>query len=208
MQLRFGASPAAVESMWLAPTEDFLEERKRKGGFPNPHAKPLGNMSELMFKSQLHPGNEMDKLTDTFLGIIHERMAWENIPDTMIMKRNNKDTERVVSLQRLVRYVLLYAATKAFFGEAIFKIDPKILDYFAAFDEDSWQFTYQVPAIFARKMFQAKTRAQQVFDRYFELPRNERSDASWLVTTLEDEMLAVGTKSKDISAYLMMLYWV
>ncbi|KAF1995244.1 cytochrome P450 [Amniculicola lignicola CBS 123094] len=208
MQLRFGGSQPAVKAIWTVPSPEDLEKRKNEGGYPNPHGRHLVHLSETIFKAQLHPGARLNKLSITFLGIIHDRMNWGSTPDSLIRGRNQTDTERIVSLKGLIQHALLYAATMSFFGQAIFRVDPKIMDYFAAFDEDSWQFTYQVPEFFSRKMIIAKRRAQRVFDEYFNLPQSERADSCWMVQTLEKEMLAAGTKSKDISAYLMMFYWV
>ncbi|KAF2849144.1 cytochrome P450 [Plenodomus tracheiphilus IPT5] len=208
MQLRFGASPGAVKAIWAKPQEFFLRDRLQNGGFPNPHGKALAHVSEAIFKAQLYPGEKLNALSTNFLKIIIERADWKSISESVILERNRDDTERLVSLHRWTRDVLLYAATRAFFGEALFKLDPNVLDYFATFDEDSWQFTYQVPERFARKTYQAKAITQHVFDRYFDLPARERSDANWMILTLESEMRAIGIESRDISAYLLMIYWV
>ncbi|KAH9872385.1 hypothetical protein IAQ61_005220 [Plenodomus lingam] len=208
MQLRFGASPAAVKAIWAKPQDYFLQDRLKNGGFPNPHGKALAHVSEAIFKAQLYPGDKLNALSTKFLNTIMERANWESTSSSVILERNHNDTERLVSLHRWTRDVLLYAATRAFFGEALFKLDPNVLDHFAEFDEDSWQFTYQVPERFARKTYRAKATTQNVFDRYFDLPASERSDANWMILTLESEMRAIGIESRDISAYLLMIYWV
>jgi hypothetical protein len=208
MQLRFGASAEGVKASWQRPSQEFLEDRARNGGFPNPHGKPVVQVSQTIYNAQLHPGGHLEPLSKSILSLIHEKFDWRSTPDTLIVERNEKDTERVMSLHRWIQYALFYAVTKSFFGEAIFKIDPNILEYFAVFDQDSWQFTYQVPAMFARKMINAKNVAQKVFDKYIQLPASDRSDACWMIHAMESEMRAVGNTSKDISAYLMMFYWV
>ncbi|PSN72882.1 cytochrome P450 [Corynespora cassiicola Philippines] len=194
--------------MWTKPTQEYIRYRIKNQGFPNPHGKVLTHVSEAIFKAQLHPGARMENLSANLLRIIHQTAAWESIPDSVVQERNPKDTERVISLKNWTRYVLLYAVTSCFFGEVIFRVDPRILEYFMDFDEDSWQFTYQISRVFTQKMFRAKTRIQNVFNDYLDLSVTIRSDASWMVLTLESEMRAAGIGSKDISAYLMMLYWV
>jgi hypothetical protein len=208
LHVQFGTSPAGLNVLWTKPTQEVVNARSESGGFPNPHAKNVHHVLESVIKAQLNPGAALEKLSVSFLGTIYDRMNWDTIPENLILEKLDSDSECVVSLQGFIRYVMLYSATKAFFGDTIFKIDPNILEYFADFDEDSWKFSYKVPPMFARKMLDAKAKTQNVLKQYFELPLAERDDASWMIKTMEAEMRAGGMGSTDIALVLMMIYWV
>lgn len=98
--------------------------------------------------------------------------------------------------------------TKAMYGEAFLKTDPSFLDTFHKFDLESWKLTFMIPAMFAKNMFAKKVRLLQVFDQYYDMPTEQRSDACWMSKSLEAEMRAEGHTGRDISTYLLLLYWV
>ncbi|KAF2478396.1 cytochrome P450 [Lindgomyces ingoldianus] len=207
MMLRLGASQAGFQVMWTKPSPEFVEARAAQNGFPNPNFKPLIHACEDMFKVQLHPGPEMEVLRSRLIANILERLSWDGAPDAAILDQMGKGNVRTVSLSHWIKHSMLEAATKSFFGEAIFRVEPALLETFSSFDSNSWKFTYHLPRLFANQVYLDKEKLTSAFIRYAEMPLHERSDACWMVRTLETEMRAVGTGDKDIGAYFLMLFW-
>lgn len=188
MSTRFGMSPAIIDAAWRA------------------HEKTSSHPGGAIAAQQLLPGPHMASLQDSLLGRIHQTLTWKTIPNFLVQE--DRGSEKVVSLLHLVRHTLTESTTRALFGEALQQVEASIVEVLGQFDQESWKFTYQVPPIFSRNMLRAKAIAQDGLYRYFELPESERADACWMVRALETEMRALGGTSKDISASMMMLYWV
>lgn len=209
MMLQFGATPAAVDKMWRKPTSsDFLSSNDLQ---PNPLLKPLAHLSDGFNRQQLHPGERLDVLQNTFLGNIHKSLTWENMSPKVILSSvpgKESTRTRTVSLIAWTREVLLDGATRAFFGDALLEIDPQLFDSFFAFDDNSWKLTYKIPRPWSTEMYASKQKAQDALKKYFMLPKDKRPGAAWIIQTLETEMKARGIDESDISAFLMMIYWV
>jgi hypothetical protein len=77
-------------------------------------------------------------------------------PSSVLVERTQG--EKIVSLNAWARHTLLEAMTRAMYGEAFLKIDPSFLDTFHKFDLESWKLTFEIPAMFAKKMFAEKAR--------------------------------------------------
>lgn len=203
MMLHFGASKAAVHTMFAAPEK---ADQTPTGLQPNPLHKSLIHLSESFYRQQLHPGKKLDILQDTFLGNIHNSLGWDSLPAKAIMSSRAED--RTGSLLAWTREVLLDGATRAFFGDRLVELEPKLFESFFYFDDNSWKLTYRIPRPWSNDMYAAKQTAQDAMEAYFKLPKEQRPGATWLVQTLETEMKARGIGESDIAALLMMIFWV
>lgn len=202
MMVHFGASSLAIDKMWQVPKDG----RYSITGQPNPLRKPLAQFSEGFHKQQLHPGGRLETLQNTFLGNIHTSLTWKNMSDKVVLSSTND--ERTVSVLEWTREVLMDAATRSFFGDALLKIEPKLFESFFAFDDNSWKLTYKIPRPWSNDMYAAKQKGQDALATYFALPKEQRQGEAWVIRTLEAEMRGVGIESPDIAAFLMMIYWV
>ncbi|KAF2202265.1 cytochrome P450 [Delitschia confertaspora ATCC 74209] len=196
-----GASPDATRRMWQAP------QSSSKSQFANPKNEPLAHLSLTIFQHQLHPGKPMEQLEAVLLDRINKKMSWKQLRRTpkAIVTPGEPST---VSLLEWTTSIMLEGATQAFFGEALLKIDPNMLDDYSYFDKHSWKLIYKIPPPWSSGMRRARDRVRSTFARYFNLPVEERSDACWMVKALEVEMRACGIGPGDIGAYLMSIYWV
>lgn len=185
---RFGMSPQTIEAAWRA------------------HEKSSSHPGGAMAATQFLPGPRLAEFQDVLLRRIHAHLTWSTIPDSIIQKHT--ESEKVLSLSHWVRDTLTASTTCALFGEALQKIEPNIVDALAEFDTISWKFTYQVPAVLSRDMLRAKGTVQDALYRYFELPASRRTKSCYMVQTLESELRALNATSQDISASMMLLYWV
>jgi len=205
MMASMGSSEAGITKMWQA-------RRPSKMGYPNPFGKPLGRLSEEIFRKQLHPGAHLTELQHKFLSSIHQSLNAENLSRISHKEKvgllSSPDAKNVVSLVQWVQVTLLEGATNAFFGEALLARNPGLLDDFSEFDERSWQLSYKVPRIWSKKMQMAKQKSLDALTAYFSSPEKERPGSCWLVQTMEREMREAGIEEVDMAANLMMAYWV
>ena len=204
--IAFGGSPAAVEKMWKVPGQGSSPVALN----PNPTNKVLAHLCEDFYRQQLHPGRNLDVLQARFLQLINERMMTSgSLSDRIIVSSLSQPNRRkTVSLLGWCREVLLDAATRSFFGDRLLQIEPDLFEKYFDFDDDSWQITYKLPAVFTKRMTAAKNAGIDALTRYFRLPKEERLGEAWLVSNLEGEMRNVGIAEPDIAVFVMMIYWV
>lgn len=137
-----------------------------------------------LFKTQLHPGDHLEALQDIFLANIDALLNWDRIADPMVLASHGT-TSRRVSLWKWCGNVLVDSATRAFSGNAIYRVAPNIVDDFFLFDDEAWKLPYRYPKFAARTMYDAKARCEAAFADFLALPKQERADASWIVGALE-----------------------
>jgi len=204
MMASMGSSETGIAKMW--------QTRPSRTGYPNPFGKPLGQLSEEIFRKQLHPGIHLTKLQHKFLRNIHQSLTANNLSRTRtrgkVVLSSSLDGKHIVSLLQWTQATLLEGATNAFFGEALLECNPGLLDNFSEFDERSWQLSYKIPRPWSRKMQMAKQKSLDALTAYFKAPASQRPGACWLVETMEREMRAAGIGEYDMAANLMMAYWV
>ncbi|KAL8962323.1 MAG: hypothetical protein Q9193_001244 [Seirophora villosa] len=204
MMLRFGASKSSVETMLRKPDE---LDQPSSGLQPNPTKKSLLRLCESLYHQALLPGEKSETLQESFLGNIHKSLTWESMTSTVILSSDSTH-HRTVSLLNWTREVLLDGATKAFFGNRLTELEPKLYEKFVYFDDNSWKFTYKVPRLWSSDIYAAKKTAQDAMEAYFNLPKEQRPGATWLIQSLEAEMRARSIGESDIAAILMMTFWV
>lgn len=205
MMASMGCSAKGIAKMWQPRCPSNI-------GYPNPLGKSLGQLSEEIFRKQLHPGSHLTELQHKFLGAIHRSLTVDNIYRSILESGVDPSTSRDGryngSLLRWTQATLLEGATNAFFGELLLGRNPGLLDHFSEFDERSWQLSYQVPRIWSKKMRMAKQKSLDALTAYFRSPVRDRPGACWLVQTMEMEMRELGIGENDMAANLMMAYWV
>lgn len=211
----YGISSATIDKMYQIPqalndaTGGNAESRLQN---ENPLHKVLCHLQSDFYKLQLHPGEKLDDLGARFLRYIDENLQWDrlspesNLPPTRLGLMHSG--EKIVSLYRWSREVLVVSATKTFFGEKLLEIDPTFTQTFYDYDDESWKLLYKYPKIFARGVNVAKNKIVNVIEVYLNLPKEERRDASWIIQTLEAEQRGIGIDTRNIAAMMMLAYWV
>ena len=200
MMYQFGGSEDGIQKMWQDPSKGIRLLS------PNPLHKSLARLGEYFYRQQLHPGINLENLQSQFMPNIDKSLSYENISENIII--SSTTGEKTVSLLGWVREVLLYSATRSFFGDRLLEIEPHLFQSFFDFDDNSWKLTYHLPHVFAKEMYGAKQQATEALVKYFQTPKDQRPGAAWLVQTLETEMRNLGIQESDIACFLMMIYWV
>jgi hypothetical protein len=200
----FGASPAAVEKMYQVDGTTPLH-------------KSFMEVSHDNFKLQLHPGDKLDTLQARFLGRIDDWLRWDRLAagGPMVLSSPGADGSGSgdggglrVSLLEWCKQVMLDTATRAFFGDAMFDVAPRLLDSFFAFDDDAWKLNYRFPRFAAKAMYAAKDSGEAAFARYFGLPKAQRPNAAWMTDMFEQGMRDLGIDEREMAAMLFLQYWV
>lgn len=148
------------------------------------------------FKLQMHPGQQLDTLQSVFLGNIDRLLRWDQIVGT----KAEHGSMKVVSAWEWCRHALVDAATRAFFGEAIYRVAPNILSDFYTYDDDAWKQHYDYPRFAARDMYEAKERCELAWVEYLSLPVQQRQDASWITLRIEEGLKGLGIEEASQAA--------
>jgi hypothetical protein len=158
------------------------------------------------FKLQMHPGEKLDVLQDTFLSNIDRSLNWDKLSGPMVISGSGKD-EKVVSLFKWCGEVLVDSATRAFFGGSIYQIAPDLLTDFFTFDNESWKLSYKYPHFAAKEMYTAKAKGEAAFAKYLALPKEQRQDASWIVQSIEQGMRDLGVHEESQLAPMLFAFY-
>lgn len=203
LSITFGVTNAAMDKAYRKPTvdDDVLSQNLL---IPNPQLKSLTQLNSDFYKQQLHPGNKFDFLQSKFLHYIDKSLQTENLSSPYVL--SSTLTEKTVSLQSWCQNILLNAGTQAFFGEKILGMDPDLMQNFLDFDADNWKLWYKWPR--AKTMHAAKAKVTKTLRKWLQLPMSERSDAAWLIKTMEATQRAIGIDEQDIATILTMVYFV
>ena len=202
--VRSGASPEGVDTIFDKPALDsvFFES--------NPHVdwrnKPLSYFCERIIRTQLISRERLSTFQASVLERIHGRLTIDTIPPEVVV--NESIDGKVISLHAWARHTILEAMTMSLYGESFLEIDPTFLNTFHRFDSESWKLTFKIPSMFAKEMLMGKRQLQHTFDKYYETSASQRADACWMSKSLEAELRAEGHSTKDVSTYLLLLYWV
>lgn len=192
-----------MDKAYQRPTKenDILSQKLH---INNPQLKSLTQLNSEFYKQQLHPGEKFDTIQQKFLRCIDESIRPERLTAPYVL--SSTSDEKTMSLQIWCQNILLDAGTKAFFGEKILQLDPDLPQNFLEFDAENWKLWYKWPQ--SNEMHAAKNKITNTLREYLKLPRELRSDASWLVQTMEDTQKAIGMEEQDIATVLTMVYFV
>lgn len=200
----FDVSQSALDRVYWKPKQDGTGPQLLS---TNPHHKPLAHLTVDFYREQLYPGDRLTQLGEITCTYIEEALRWENIqgPKYVLSQSSNyKD----ISLLHWCEDVLLKAAARSFFGDALLDNNPALLDDFLAFDEVSWKLMYRYPKFLSKDMHRAKDALTDAVEKYFNLTKDKRPDANWFIEMQEAEMLALGISVRDMSKFIALIYWV
>ena len=181
-------SSPGVEKMWEVP----MAHEKHLGPAGRKH---LVDRSGDFHRLQLLPGLQLDDLNARFLARIEYGTTWKNVPQPCIL--SSTTDELVVSLYKWCGHVLVDAASRAFYGDALVDISPQIVRDFLDFDKQSWMLLYQYPSFLARAMTTPRNLVAKAFDRYVALDPGKKKDAAPYTKALEALQIEAGVSSGD-----------
>ena len=162
--------------------------------------KALIHAGEDFYRTQLLPGPRFESFWPDTLSRLDPVLT----PDRYL--KGAARSQRL-SLLDLCKDVLLGPVLAAFFGNALLEHHPDIINTFLAFDDVGWKINYKIPQPFSKDTHLAKDSLIAAVVDYLKLAKDKRSDACWLVQTLEAEMRQAGMPDRDIAALEVSVIW-
>ncbi len=202
--LSLGASQDGVRKMYESPRYEN-SDTSGKGNINRLH-KILAHAGEDYYRQQLLPGNLLDQLWENIESRIFQALSWEGFPKQCTTSTG--EGTKTLSLQSWCRETLIRSVSAAVFGDRLIQLEPRLVDIFKTFDDNSWKLTYKLPRSLAKEVHVAKDKIVVTFVDYFATPRDQRAGETWLVRTLETEMRKIEVSDHDIAALFGMPFWV
>ena len=187
----FGMSKDGIRKMWQVQSAKGQE---------SPIEVHLG---QGIHREQLHPGSHLEDITVVYMREIDQRLRWERIPDSPSNTRPGK----TVSLYEWCADVLGNATIQALYGNALLELEPRLLQYFYAFDSESWKLAFQLPPFLAKRMHDAKDSARAAYVSYFQLPQEKRPGTCHYLRGVEEKQRQSGMTDEDIGIAAQMFFW-
>lgn len=207
LTMTFGVSKATVDKVFERPVSKKDDAVARALDVQNPRLKSLSELNNDFWKLQLNPGPKYQVLQTLFTKYLEKSLdaKTDGVEKTHLKTIPGTD-DYLVSLLSWTQGILIDAALRAFFGDALIESEPQIVDDFLAFDDDNWKLWYKWPQ--ADAMFAAKARVSAALKRYITLPRQKREGASFIVDTFIEGQRAIGTPDEDLANILCMVVFV
>ena len=194
----FGMSKEGIRLMWQT-------HPSKSGDEATPSKIQHSHLGQGVHRQQLHPGDQLEDITAKYIERIEQRMSWTEIPSISTTAETEKG--KVVSLYGWCAAVLGNATVHALYGDVLLELEPRLLDYFYIFDEESWKLTFQLPPLLAKRMHTAKDNSRQAYIRYFQLPAEKRLGACHYLRTVEAKQRKAGMTDWDIGVAAQMFFW-
>lgn len=185
--------------LWRTPTQGFVSLH------PNPKKKVLVHTGNALLHKQLLNPQSLHVLTEKVLSYIGETLQWESFFHTSVLS-SRADT-KVVSLHCWCRDVLIEAQSRAFFGDYLRELEPRMTLIFDDWDINSWMITYRYPKYMAKAAIEPRDRLIKTLTRYLDTPREKRSGGVPFVQELEDEERNAGLSNEDSARILLIILW-
>lgn len=187
-------SEGGIEKLWQSSTARNASEHAKKC---------LAEAGEDFYREQFLPGQQLDVLWHRVISLLNVHVTWERL-----VKGRTTRVLPDISLLGWTQDVLLQVVIEAFFGKQLLRIEPQMIKFFVAFDDQSWKLTYKYPRRASRDMHKAKDSMVAAIEQYLRLPKDQRSDQAWLISKLEFETKDAGIDTHDLAAMITSLLWV
>ncbi|WQF87990.1 Putative cytochrome P450 [Colletotrichum destructivum] len=157
-----------------------------------------------IFRSQMHPTSDKgEALSTRILRNIDQSMQSSLLNDARLLPLV-RTGEKAVSLWKLCSHVLVDASTRAFWGDSLVHIAPDFVDNYLAFDAAYWKRDKS-----KKDANSCRQKNLIALEKWLRSPKAERSDASWLVKSLEQDYHAMGiTDNAQIAAQYFLYHEV
>ena len=111
-----------------------------------------------------------------------------------------------VGLYRLVSFFSVQAACRAMFGRHLMDINDKVAELMLEFDEHVWMILVRYPSFIGTPaMEQSHTELMAMMRQFVSLAEEERSGASWAITSVLEGMEIIGMDMESRAAMVLMM---
>ncbi|KAF2474021.1 cytochrome P450 [Lindgomyces ingoldianus] len=164
-------------------------------------------MTNEYHRQQLSPGPHLDdlfgkKILPYIWNTLERRPTAIENPQRITMGNGTP-----VSLMALMVDLFDGGITSAFFGAAIWEVNPVLLRDFMVWEVTNWKWTFSMPRIISGDMVQAKDAIVNTFVKYLQLPVDKRSDSAFFVKSMEKMMRDSDVNVEDMAKTVMLHFW-
>ncbi|KAF2878467.1 cytochrome P450 [Massariosphaeria phaeospora] len=188
--IALGASKEAARVLWSPKS---VKDVLRKGVIPSSHDLQIRQTS----------GKDLKTLSHYICGFLKERTS----PEAITLAHNTQSGVESLSIMEWARENIIFAMQDAYFGPQLHKIDPTLPRAMIEFSDLAWQAWYQVPWFLRRKQLSLCKRMLSSYQRYLDLPTNERKATAWFTGAFEKSFQEVLTNHTDKAALMMFFHW-
>ncbi|RYP41931.1 hypothetical protein DL767_000668 [Monosporascus sp. MG133] len=206
----FGISEEALRRAWHEPKPgDWCYIPNNP---VNPKQKSLIHCVEDIYRIQLLPGDHMDKWSRAFLNSVQTSLRGMQSLEFCATKYDSfvwgRDyVPRQVSLYLLVSFFSVQATAHAMFGPHLHEIDPLVVRHMLSFNEHVWMIVFRCPNVFGLPVDEYRGKLMTIARKFVQLPKNERSQASWAITNVLEGMEIVGMDTESKASMILMIFW-
>ncbi|KAI9640837.1 hypothetical protein NHQ30_010678 [Ciborinia camelliae] len=195
-----GLSPRSIVSMF---GEDHEKPASKDSKVPTRSAH---EMTSEYHRQQLLSGANLENLVQQIIPGLQKNLSWDTLKQHPACVRKSGDSV-TLSLWEWCNEVIITGSTTAYYGHKIFELNPNLLQAMMTWEATNWKFMYQLPGFMSRDMTDAKNEFIDTLCKYFETPKEERSDVLYFVTAMEDEMRAAGLSNRETAGIHMLHLW-
>lgn len=195
-----GLSLTSIDNM-------FSESREETGSLNSkvPTRSPSEMTSEF-HRQQLTSAANADKIDKRIIPSLEKNLSWNNLKQHQACIRTSGESI-TLSLWEWCNEVIIKGATTAYYGPKIFEINPNLLQAMMTWEATNWKLFYKLPGFMARDMTSAKNEFIETLYKYFDTPREERTDVLYFVKAMEDELRAAGLSNREAAGIHMLHLW-
>ena len=178
-----------------------------------PTKNPLSNVEKSVvhfghdWQVQQTRGEGLNALNQKVLKFLSNNLNLHKIESAFSVSGPSKSSLPAISCKRWAVHTLIDAIQTAYFGEALSAMEPELVEALVGFDNYSWRMFNRYPKFMTREMDRNKSKIIETLEKYFDLPREQRTGQSWFMRTLEDQYRALNFSSYDMAKLVMFTYW-
>lgn len=202
--IALGLKPTVGKEICRSSTQsDTLSLLLRSGALQKPVIQVAGNNVETQIPILDQP---LNSLRDEFIWHIEQSMNW-NCLSAKYTHFTNID-EKEISLLGWCRDVMVNAATRSYFDEALLQIEPNLSQIVFDFDNETCRSITKYPRKLENLSSAAKEKGIAAFTAYLKLSKLQRAGEAQFVRDLEEEYRQLGLDDENLAPLMMIVYWV
>jgi hypothetical protein len=185
-----GASKEAAKLLWSPRIQAGVLS---KGVIPLSHG----------FQTRQTSGNDLKVLSQHVCEFLMEQTS----PKAIALAQGTQADTKGLHIMDWARETVIYAMQDVYFGPKLHEIDSSLPRAMMDFSELAWQAWYQVPWFLRRKQISLCERILSSYQRYLEVPLNERKPTAWFTEVFEKDFQEVLHDDTDKAALMMFFHW-
>lgn len=203
--IALGLKPAVGKTICKNSMQgDKLNLMLRSGAMQKPFTQVVENF--VLEKQNPILEQTSDSLHNAFIRHIEKSVRWNRL-SAKYTKFTSVD-EKEVSLISWCREVIVDAATRSYFDQALLQIEPNLTQIVFDFDNETCGSINKYPQKLGNLSSAAKEKGIRAFTAYLNLSKVQRAGEAQFVRDLEEEYRRLGLDEENLASLMMIVYWV